>query len=204
MTHAVGLRSWSDGKRDIDSSPPPLHYLHKSWRRRAVGPPPPCVLRATQRPPAAYVRGWTATCHAVRVRNSVSVGRASVGKLCLFALVCLPALCPSVRCPLLPSLPFPRPSAFRLASSLLFSVQHVAAVQWSMRRWRISVSIGCGIAKSHFENSSADQSDGLTTVKRPSSLAINTPSTVGLIFALVDRRRTAQNEPRARVGRETL
>ena len=200
------LRSVLVGKRDIDSSPP-LHYLHKSRRRRRRRHQSHvCCERhgdsAHQLP--APLAGWPATCHAVRP----SAGRAASGKLCLFALVCLPALSPVRRSDVPHSLPSPAPPpSVRLPSSLLFRPSVGSMwLRWSMRRRRrrrISVYLGCGIAKSHFENSSAaaaaatvatDQNDGRTD-NCEASLAINTPSTVGLIFALVDRRRTAQNEP---------
>ena len=125
--------------------PPPLHYLHKSClcRRRHV-----CCERhgaALSRPPAA----WSPVRQLVTLRPRpvrLSVARAS-GKLCLFALVCLPAL----------SLLLSSSSAFSLASSLLFSRCGSMWLRWSMRRRR-SADLGCGIAKSHFENSS-DQSE---------------------------------------------
>ena len=131
--------------------PPPLHYLHKSClcrRRRHV-----CCERhgGGARPPTSCLVARPATCHSPSaVRRSVA--RAS-GKLCLFALVCLPA--PSL---LLSDVPRrAASSAFRLASSVLFARCGSMWLRWSMRRR--SADLGCGIAKSHFENSSGSGSE---------------------------------------------
>ena len=121
-----------------------------------------------------------------------SVERA-LGKLCLFALVCLPALCPSVRCPFLsPPLSGWLPCCCSIGSMWL---------RWSMRRRRISVSdvVSPKAISKTAPPTPIRLTDGLTTVKRPPSLAINTPSTVGLIFAPVDRRRT-RRKTNLRVG----
>ena len=133
--------------------PPPLHYLHKSClcRRRHV-----CCERhgaALSRPPAA----WSPVRQLVTLRpRSVGLWRERRGNyvyLLWFVYPLYPSLCP---------MSLASSSAFRLASSLLFARCGSMWLRWSMRRRR-SADLGCGIAKSHFENSSgaaADQSDG--------------------------------------------
>ena len=87
---ALGRRREKGISIRLPPPPPPLHYLHKSClcrRRRHV-----CCERHSggARPPTSCLVARPATCHSPSAAGP-SVARAS-GKLCLFALVCLPAL----------------------------------------------------------------------------------------------------------------
>ena len=103
---------------------------------------------ALSRPPAA----WSPVRQLVTLRpRSVGLWRERRGNY-VYLLWFVYPLYPSF-CPMSPA----SSSAFRLASSLLFARCGSMWLRWSMRRR--SADLGCGIAKSHFENSSGSGSE---------------------------------------------
>ena len=192
----LGRTDSADGrKRDIDSPSPPLHYLHKSWRRRRLRHV--CCerhsdgARAHQLPCSLSER--PATCHAVRP----CIERRGNYVYLLWFVYPL-----SVRQPDVPhSLPFLCPSAFRMASSLLFRLQHGMWLRWSMRMWyrqkpfRKQLPPRRHRAPIRVTDGKTDNCEASPLLLSRSPVAINTPSTVRLIFAsvAVDRRRNTNS-----------